>query len=180
MSYSLLQTRNLRVFWQCQARSPDIPHSILIQFTLTWVGTENSLEVPCIPKLMQRVALTRTCQKSCQALRSDQAFGLTCAWAGCSLTDPVQILNPGPQWWKFSALKSDSSLFFWLELTLTPAPAVLYSASVCSKPNFLPRFPLKWAPSVLQTDVFAATLVQVNNHSSKVHVGFRVYPLELS
>lgn len=172
--------KNLRIFWQCQAHSPNTPRSILIQFTLTWVGTGNSLEVPSISKLKQRVPLTRTCQKSCQALRSDQPFGLTGAWAGYSLTDTVQILNPGLQRWKFSALKSDSSLFSWLELTLTPAPAVLYSVSVCSKPNFLPHFPLKCAPSLLQTDVFAATLVQVNNHGSKVHVGFRVYPLELS
>lgn len=32
----------------------------------------------------------------------------------------------------------------------------------------------------MRTEVFAATLVQVNSHNSKVHVGFRVYPPELS
>lgn len=181
MPYLLLQTRN--------EYFDSVKHTVQILFIRSW---SNLLRLRWVLKPVSKYAYFRAevayfIGKGLpeQAAKHWGVFSpldcrLACLQAGYSLTDTFQTLNPGLHWWKFSALKCDTSLFLWPVLTLTPASPVLYSVTVCWKPNFQPRFLLKCAPPLARTDVFAATLVQVNNHNSKVHAGFRVYPLELS
>lgn len=167
---------NLKVFWQCQAYSPNTLHWILIQFTLTLVSTGASFKVHYSQA------------EAAYFIDKDLPEKAAKHWGVFSPLDcRLSCLRAGFKYWtllsadgKFSALKSDTSLFLWLVLTLTPASTVLCSVAVCWKLNFQPCFLLKCAPPLVRTDVFAATLVQVNNHNSKVQAGFRVYPLELS
>lgn len=174
MSYTLLQISNIGVLWQCQAYSPNTLHRILIQYALTLAGAAASFKVHLFPRWSSGFHGQGRARKSCQVVMSVQRFGLqtNLAMSWLSLTDTFQILNPGLHWWKLTALKSDTSLFLWLVLTLTPASTVLYSAAACWKPDFQPRFLLKCAPPVTRTEGFAATLAQVNNHNGAVHVAF--------